>query len=90
MPMREIGLPPEINMEYFLDQPGPCIKYIAHNPWELLLPMAVGAYLIMPFAWALAYAILYYAVNGITKTYQAKRRQMIGRRHAAKKEQAAE
>jgi uncharacterized protein (DUF2062 family) len=81
-PVKNVRLPAYINMEYFLDEPGPFLKYLMQHPWELLLPMAVGAYLIMPFAWAAAYAILYYPVHGVTLAYHRRRAKALAKRQA--------
>jgi uncharacterized protein (DUF2062 family) len=72
-PIRDVRLPAYINMEYLIDEPGPFFKYLMSHPWEALLPMTVGAYLIMPFAWLATYAALYYPINGVTHAYHTRR-----------------
>lgn len=68
-----IALPASFNLDYFIDNPADFFTYLFSHPLKLLLPITLGGYLCGILSWPVAYALLYYPVRIIRKTYRKQR-----------------
>jgi len=67
------ALPNDAALGHYLKHPMEFLTLLWKHPWQLLLPLTIGGYLVAFIAWPLSYFALYYPVKGAQHTYRLQR-----------------